>query len=1024
MAEKTTQSGGDLFIVDNSDDDWKVARYLREWTEIAHTFDIATGYFEIGALLTLDSHWQKLDKIRILMGDEVSKRTQKAFEEGLAKLNQRLDASIEDAKDVDDFLRGVPDIADAIKMGKIEARIYRKNKFHAKAYITHAKLAVIGSAALVGSSNFTFPGLYQNVELNIQIRREVEVLQEWYERHWATAEDVSTAILKVIERHTREYSPFDVYIRAMSAYFRSHELSVGEWEQSTSKIYGILDQYQREGYHALMRMSQRYNGALLCDGVGLGKTFVGMMVIERLLFERKRVALIVPKAARTDVWEAKLRRYLPAVQGRFSNLAIYNHTDLLRGGDYPELIQEVADKVDAIVIDEAHHFRNIASNRARKLFQITEGKQLFLLTATPINNSLYDLMHLIEYFSRRQPDYFSDAPLGVHTLRGHFRKMEKALEVLVSRHVASDVELDSVTAAQILAKDDLFQALVVQRSRAYVRRSLQNQGGRDVTFPQRKDPKVAAYSLQKTYGHLLQRIEVAFDKQKPLLSLSIYYPLAYLRREDETLDPMEVGRQQQIVGLIRTLLLKRFESSAVAFEASCEDLLLKLLYFVELHNPKQAIRWKDQHAALLTRVDGHVRRRRGGNEQEEDWEEDIVPEEFKKRIERLDDRQYKVTDLVLDTILDLDELAHFLDELEGFTPAHDDKVQTLIRLMQRDPVLSQHKVLIFTEYKDTARYIAAEMVKAGIAPVRSVDSESGNVSEVVLAFSPYYNESSSADLTARGLQQIRVLVATDILAEGLNLQDATCIINYDLHWNPVRLMQRIGRVDRRLDAGTEAQIVADHPTSAAIRGVIHLWNFLPPEELNAILSLYERVTHKTLRISKTFGIEGRKLLTPQDDYDALRDFVSQYEGTTSSTEEMYLAYQQLLRDYPDLPQRVETMPLRVFSGKSHPHSDAKALFFCYRLPAKDLTNNEWTEEASFTRWYLYNLADEHIEDDATRIYATIQSTPTTERRVSGKHSELSEIRRKMDKYITNSYLKRIQAPVGVKATLLTWMELL
>jgi len=1024
MADKVPKSGGDLFIVDNSDDDWKVARYLREWTEIAHAFDIATGYFEIGALLTLDSYWQKLDKIRILMGDEVSKRTQRAFEEGLAKLSQQLDTSIEDAKEADDFLSGVPAIVDAVKTGKIEARVYRKNKFHAKAYITHAKLAVIGSTALVGSSNFTFPGLYQNVELNIQIRREVEVLQEWYERHWNAAEDVTAAILRVIERHTREYSPFDVYIRAMSAYFRSHELSVGEWEQSTSKIYGILDQYQREGYHVLMRTAQRYNGALLCDGVGLGKTFVGMMVIERLLFERKRVALIVPKAARSDVWEAKLRRYLPAVQGRFSNLAIYNHTDLLRGGDYPELIQEVADKVDAIVIDEAHHFRNIASNRARRLFQITEGKQLFLLTATPINNSLYDLMHLIEYFSRRQPDYFSAAPLGIHTLRGHFRKMEKALEVLVSRHIVSDVELDPVTAAQILAKDDLFQALVVQRSRAYVRRSLQNQGGRDVTFPQRKDPKVAAYSLQKTYGHLLQRIEVAFDKQKPLLSLSIYYPLAYLRREDETLDPLEVGRQQQIVGLIRTLLLKRFESSAVAFEASCEDLLLKLLYFVELHNPKQAIRWKDQHAALLTRVDEHVRRRRGGSEQEDDLEEDIIPEEFKKLIERLDDRQYKVANLVSDTILDLDELAHFLDKLEGFTPDHDDKVQTLIRIMQSDPVLREHKVLIFTEYKDTARYIAAEMSKAGITPVRSVDSESGNVSEVVLAFSPYYNESSSADLAARGVQEIRVLVATDIMAEGLNLQDATCIINYDLHWNPVRLMQRIGRVDRRLDANIEAQIVADHPASSAIRGVIHLWNFLPPEELNAILSLYERVTHKTLRISKTFGIEGRKLLTPQDDYDALRDFVSQYEGTTSSTEEMYLAYQQLLRDYPDLPQRVETMPLRVFSGKSHPQSDAKALFFCYRLPAKDLTNNEWTEEASFTRWYLYNLGNEQIEDDATRIYATIQSTPSTERRVSGKHSELSEIRRKIDKHIANSYLKRIQAPVGVKATLLTWMELL
>ena len=234
-----------------------------------------------------------------------------------------------------------------------------------------------------------------------------------------------------------------------------------------------------------MRIAHRYSGALLCDGVGLGKTFIGLMVIERLLFERKRVALIVPKAARADVWEAKLRRFLPEVRGHFSNLVIYNHTDLMRGGEYTELIQEVAEKVDAIIVDEAHHFRNIASDRSRKFFEITEGKQLFLLTATPVNNSLYDLMHLIEYFSRRVPEYFSDAPLGIHTLRGHFRKMEDALQSIVDGN-KGDVEIDPVAAEHILSGDELFQTLVVQRSRAYVRQSLINQGGRDVAFPQRR----------------------------------------------------------------------------------------------------------------------------------------------------------------------------------------------------------------------------------------------------------------------------------------------------------------------------------------------------------------------------------------------------------------------------------------------------------------------------------------------------------------------------------------------------------
>ncbi len=1031
MSDKSRKAGGEIFIVDNSDEYWKVAQYLQEWTQIAHSFDIATGYFEVGALLALDGMWQKLDKIRLLMGDEVSKRTKQAFEDALHLIAIKLDDSLEDAKEEDDFLHGVPAIVDAMRNGQIETRVYRKKKFHAKAYITHSKLNVVGSAALVGSSNFTVPGLNQNIELNIQIQREVEELQAWYEQHWEEAEDVTPDILKVIERHTYQYTPFDVYVRSMAAYFRSHELSVSEWERTQSKIYGILDQYQREGYHTLMRIAHRYNGALLCDGVGLGKTFIGLMVIERLLFERKRIALIVPKAARADVWEAKLRRFLPEVRGHFSNLVIYNHTDLLRGGEYPELIREVAEKVDAIIIDEAHHFRNIASDRSRKLFEIAESKQLFLLTATPVNNSLYDLMHLIEYFSRRTPTYFSDAPLGIHTLRGHFRKMEDALQSLVDGK-KGDVEIDAITAEQVLSNDELFQAIVVQRSRAYVRQSLANEGGREVTFPQRKDPQVVYYSLQKTYGNLLNLLEEAFDAEKPLLSLAIYYPLNYQRKPVELKAlAQEVrqevlfaeGRQRQIVGLVRTLLLKRFESSAISFQSSCEDLLLKLLYFVELHSQKTAQRWKDQHTALLNRINEHLRQR-SGNGSEEDFDEDVIPEEFKKKIEKLNDREFNTTDMVLDTMLDLDVLARFLDELTTFAPANDDKLQALLGLMQTDPILSQHKVLIFTEYRDTARYLEAQLTAAGIGPVAEVDSQSKEgISDTVRAFAPYYNESSSAALVDDGMQEIRVLVATDILAEGLNLQDATCIINYDLHWNPVRLMQRIGRVDRRLDPGTETLIVADYPERRAIRGTVHLWNFLPPNELNRILSLYERVTHKTLRISKTFGIEGQKLLTPQDDYDALREFNNAYEGTTTSTEEMFLAYQKLLKDYPELPQWVENMPLRVFSGKNHPTQDARGVFFCYRLPAKDAVTGEWEDDSSFTKWYLYNLADGHIEEEATRIFTIIQSTPDTARVISGNNSSLSELRRKIDKHISNTYLKKVQAPVGVTPTLLAWMEL-
>ncbi len=192
MPRRTSQTGSELFIVDNSAEDWKVLRYLRDWCGLSKSIDIATGYFEIGSLLALDGEWQKVDKIRILMGDEVSKRTKKAFEQCLANVTRRLDNSLEAEKLTNDFLEGVPAIVEAIHNKRIECRVYRKDKFHAKCYITHARQEVVGSFGLVGSSNFTHPGITQNLELNVQITGSpVAVLQEWYEEHWSLAEDVT-----------------------------------------------------------------------------------------------------------------------------------------------------------------------------------------------------------------------------------------------------------------------------------------------------------------------------------------------------------------------------------------------------------------------------------------------------------------------------------------------------------------------------------------------------------------------------------------------------------------------------------------------------------------------------------------------------------------------------------------------------------------------------------------------------------------------------------------------------------------
>lgn len=1057
-SESSTRRGGDLFIVDNSDSDWKVLQYLDEWADISHAFDIATGFFEIGSLLALDGKWQKLDKIRILMGDEVSKRTKQMLLDGIqrfwATVHGRLDESIEAEKEKNDFLTGVPAIVEAICNGQIECRVYRKDKFHAKAYITHAKQAIIGSSALVGSSNFTVPGLSENVELNVQIRREVEELQEWYERHWQDAEDASEEVLKTIERHTRDYSPFEVYAKALQEFFRSHEITASEWDLQHSKVYPILDEYQKEGYHSLIKIARNYGGAFLCDGVGLGKTFIGMMVIERLIeHERKRVALFVPKAARKPVWESKLKKHLGHLGGDFSNLVIFNHTDLGRGGDFQERLDRVAELADAIVIDEAHHFRNPGvrgeggrekgirgaverrPSRYWRMYEIAEGKELYLLTATPINNRLIDLQHMIELFSRRQPEYFKKAPLGIHSLPGHFRKLEKALETQMEAGQLGNgqvVEVNQVEAEEVLFSDDLFRELVVQRSRGYVQESQKQQSGDMAIFPEREAPRVAEYSIKKTYGQLLTQLEQAFSKGKPLFSLAIYYPLAYYKGEDESIDKFEENRQKQVVGLIRTQFLKRFESSAWAFESSCEVLMMKLLGFWEKHaiegSEKQRLeRWKAQHADLLEHV--RTRRREISGDDTGDEDEDLITPEMLESIDELSRESYDVGEIINETVLDLDQVAIFLDELRRFEITHDDKLRALIELLRTDTVLTRHKVLIFTEYMATARYLKRQLVEAGIDGVDEVDScDKRDRGNVIAQFSPYYNDTSSAGLADSLLKETRILISTDVLSEGMNLQDATRLINYDLHWNPVRLMQRIGRIDRRLDADVEEAILADHPEQKDIRRTVAYWNFLPPDELDELLGLYERVSHKTLRISKVFGIEGKKLLTPEDDYEALKDFTHEYEGSATFQEQLRLEYRELLKADASLEDRLRSFPRKVFSGKAHPSPDARAVFFCYNLPAapamiESPEAGDWSEEAGLTAWYLYDLESGKIADEPSEIVGIVRCVPETPRKHELLEETLSDIRTKVERYIKNTYLKQVQAPIGVKPTLRAWMEL-
>ncbi|MBI3411353.1 MAG: SWF/SNF helicase family protein [Planctomycetes bacterium] len=594
-------------------------------------------------------------------------------------------------------------------------------------------------------------------------------------------------------------------------------------------------------------------------------------------------------------------------------------------------------------------------------------------------------------------------------------------------------ETNLAEADKVLSGDKLFQAIVVQRSRAYVRQSKIQEGSNAANFPTRDDPNVADYSVKKTYGKLLGLVEQAFSKEKPLFSLAMYYPLAFYQGPDTTVDRFAENRQKQVVGLIRIQFLKRFESSAHAFKCSCDRLLVKLLTFVTKHSEtkdekKHLEKWLIRHKDLTKYVQERYESNLYG-EAEEEADEDLITDEMLENVAGLDREQYDVPSILRESLEDLETLADFLEELENFQPQHDDKLKALIKLLKADKDIRNQKVLIFTEFADTARYLRDQLIEAGLDGVEEIDSATKkDRGDVITRFSPYYNGSNSAELATNGKDEIRILISTDILSEGLNLQDAARLINYDLHWNPVRLMQRIGRVDRRLNPEVEANLLADHPDQKSVRGKVMFWNFLPPEELEELLRLFRRVSHKVLRISRKFGIEGQKLLHPEDDYEALKNFNHAYEGEPNPQERMHLEFQELLKEHPGLAERLSAFPGRVFSGKAFAPALGRAVFFCYALPAPNASaapsaEPVWTEEAGITAWYLYDMVNEKISQDPMAIIDLIRSKPETPRHCVLEQKTLADIRGRVERHIKNTYLKSMQAPQGVKPVLKAWMEL-
>ena len=1012
-------------LIDNVDGN-TLLKVLESLLVKSAKLDIATGTFEIGAFLSLGKTWQHLDGIRLLMGDETTRRTKEHL---IKALQEVTNDNIESVKEKDDTLHGLAAVRDAIRRGKIVVRVYDKAKFHAKLNLMHAQNSSPVDFATIGSSNFTNPGLTQNVELNSFITDATHIgkLSEWYDDRWEEASEVRAELLRTIERHLRKYPPFTIYAKALHAYFRGREKPADEWEENESVIYQTLSQYQKDGYHAALQIADTWNGALICDGVGSGKTYIGLMLLERYLRDNKRVLLITPKSVAESVWNSQVSRQLRSKYGRLlrEHYDIKLHTDLGRhGGISDDDLDYFREHKDVIIIDEAHHFRNPSSNRGRLLMELARNKKLYLLTATPINNSIDDIYHLINYFAQNNRGHFAE--IGVHDFRRHFRNIEKRLE---NGSETIDI-VEQIEEDDFLRQDPVLRQILIQRSRNYIK-DAEMASGTHILFPKRVIEPTIDYSLRRVYRTLYGELQDAFDRHDPFLNLAIYNTVKYHKKPERQIE----NRQKQIVGLIRTLVLKRLESSWRAFEATIENLLLKMAEWLERYAPERFGMWEGTNTRWWGVVQKHIRERlqedgiltqntletllssvaSNPSEEEDDLasvetEDDFIPEDH--HLDRLfndvvDDMNF-LTGLLsrIYRLFYADELANEPDTRQ------DDKLQQLLKLLKKHP---NEKLLIFTEFCDTARYLYRQLQYAGFEDIEQIDSRRKvNREEVIERFSPRYNGKLPQDVVP-----VQTLITTDVLAEGLNLQDASTIINYDLHWNPVRLMQRIGRLDRRLDPEIEATLNQTDPT-------VRVWNFLPPAELDDILRLRRRVDGKILRISRTLGIEGQ-FVSPDDPDETLRLFNERYEGTESIEELMNLERQRISESHPKLWRQLSDLPMRLFSGKGindepppflnrdgetiplNRHG-SEGLFCCYEMPNREI------------KWYFYDAEIDEVLDNVEEIWPEVRCGENTWHRTEDGPGGLTEARKKIERHI-RKYLLQIQAPMGAKAKLLAWMEI-
>lgn len=992
---------------------------------VGQSLDTATAYFNVGGFSLIKEGLQTLGSFRLLLGEapEGTERIGLRPEKNI--VNERLVRDLNATPFSEETLRLVEDLIGYLAQDKVQIRVYDKGFLHAKCWLFYSERPgqqmlfdrFRPVLAIVGSSNFTRAGLTSNNELNLTHRvllddteakdedaayavrwlteekpsmritdtnrqliksevgaRAIIELENWFSRQWDISSNFKAELIDLLNRSKfgqEEYTPYQVYMKALYEQFLEDIDSKDVSHITRSAIE--LAQFQEDAVKKARKILARYNGVIISDSVGLGKTWIGKKLLEDYAYHMRQKALVICPASLRDMWKREL-----------GQAAI--HSDYISQEELGRETFEIepCNDCDVILIDESHNFRNKNAQRYGNLERIigsssgrsNQGapKKIILLTATPINNDLLDLYHQINLFTQGDRSYFSAA--GIGDLYKYFLKARR--ETNTNRLIGTEIF-------------NLLEEIVIRRTRHYIKKAYPEATvkGRKISFPQRK-LKTVKYDLEATYQHIYEQVVNGISQ----LKLSPYNLEAY-KKEGVAVDEMEKGRQMALVGIFKSRYLKRFESSIEAFRISIRRSLAFIQTFEDYLLDGKLMRSSDFHKALR-----HIER-----DEEDDAHPSSLAEEMDaseearqllEQLEIIDTADYNLRKLNQGLRHDVEILSNIWRMVKDIGPEQDAKLARLKELLKNE--FRNKKLIVFTYYKDTSRYLyrhlghpdseEARILKESLGGVtiRRMDSDADPKERlrIVQRFAPKANE--KPDLVGSD-REINILISTDVLSEGQNLQDCGYLLNYDLHWNPTRMVQRAGRIDR---IGTEFD-------------TLWIYNMFPDEGLEKLLGLVESLSRKIDGINQTGFLDSSILgetVNPRN-FNTLRR-IRDEDGAVIEEEEKFtelVSNEFLLQSLRNLlntegREMLEELPDGIHSGLVRPGNRGVFFYFQGRPESGDRLHF----------WKYYDLKTNKIIDNRFIIANLIACERDTLRVVDpGMFSEVFDVQEKVIENILQSF---------------------